>query len=112
MVVTGKWTLHYDWNCDGSYSQVDMTLNANGTFSLPPYTGKWVQVEGMILWQFDNSKTSYGGNVAGNAMTGLMSTFAGLKGCWYAIKSGATTMLLIERKPEFDVTGNKAKYTK
>jgi hypothetical protein len=109
--VGEKWVLHYDWNCDGSYSQVDITFNANGTFSLPPSsTGKWVQVEGMILWQFDNLKTTYGGNVAGSAMTGLMSTFGGLKGCWYAIKAGATTMTAKERKPELDVAGNKAKY--
>ena len=67
----------------------------------------------MILWEFDQSpKTVYGGNIAGSAMTGLMSTFTGSKGCWYAIKSGATTMLVMERMPELDVLGNKAKYTK
>jgi hypothetical protein len=109
MVVSGKWTLHFDWNCDGSYSQVDMTFNSNGTFSLAPYTGKWVQVEGMILWQFDNSNTSYGGNNAGSAIKGLMSTFGGLNGCWYGIKAGATTLLMAERKPMFDVAGTKAK---
>jgi hypothetical protein len=110
MVVSGKWTLHFDWNCDGSYSQVDITFDNNGNFSTSEgLTGKWVQVEGMILWQYAN-KCTYGGNVAGNAMTGLMSTFAGLKGCWYAIKAGATTKLVAERKPEFDTAGNKAKY--
>ena len=84
--------------------------NSNGTFALAPYTGKWVEIGGKILWQFDGSKTTYGGNIAGSAMIGAMSTFAGLNGCWYAIKAGSTTMLAKERKPEFDAGGNKAKY--
>jgi hypothetical protein len=59
--------------------------------------------------QWDSIKTTYGGNVAGNAMVGTMSTFAGLNGCWYAIRAGSTTMLAKERKPEYDASGNKAK---
>ncbi|MGB9939042.1 hypothetical protein [Methanosarcina sp.] len=112
MAVVGQWTFHYDWGCSGSYVQVGITFNNNGTFNIPSQglAGKWVQSDGMILWQFDTSKTSYGGNFAGNAMAGLMSTFAGLDGCWYAIKAGSTTMLAEERKAEFDASGDKAKY--
>lgn len=110
MTIEGRWTLHYDWGCDGSYSQVGITFNNNGTFSTQNYTGKWVQRDGKILFQYDTSnKTTYGGNFAGNAMVGIMSTFAGLNGCWYAIRAGSTTMLAEERKPEFDSSGNKAK---
>lgn len=110
MAINGEWTLHYGWGCSGSYAQVGITFNNNGTFSIPSqnYTGKWVQNDGMILFQFDTLKTTYGGNFAGNTMVGMMSTFAGLNGCWYAIKVG-TTMLAEERKPEFDPSGNKAK---
>lgn len=64
----------------------------------------------MILWQYDGLKTTYGGNVVGSAMSGAMSTFTGLKGCWYAIKAGATMMKAEERKPEFNSTGSKATY--
>ena len=75
-------------------------------------TGKWVQSDGMILFQFDqwdSIKTTYGGNSAGNAIVGTMSTFAGSSGCWYAIKVGSTAMLAKERKPEFDASGKKAR---
>jgi len=67
-----------------------------------------VQVHGMILWQFDGIKTTYGGNIVGNTMSGLMSNFAGMNGCWYAIKAGSTTMTAAESKAEFDSAGNKA----
>jgi len=33
----------------------------------------------MILWQFDGIKTTYGGNIVGNTMSGLMSNFAGIE---------------------------------
>ena len=66
--------------------------------------------DGKILWQFDGSKTTYVGNISGNAMIGAMSTFAGLNGCWYAIKVGSTIMRAEDLKPEFDVAGNKGKY--
>jgi hypothetical protein len=106
MSVVGQWTLFYGWGCSGSYSQAAMTINANGTFAIGSLTGKWVQVEGMVTWQFDN-KATYGGNVVGGAMVGLMSTFTGLNGCWYAIKARA--MAAKEEKPEYDAAGNKAK---
>jgi hypothetical protein len=109
VAIGGQWTLHYDWGCDGSYSQVGITFNNNGTFNIPNYIGKWVQNDGMILFQFDTVKTTYGGNLAGNAMVGMMSTFGGTNGCWYAIRVGSTTMRAEERKPEFDASGNKAR---
>jgi hypothetical protein len=108
MAVVGQWTLHYDWGCSGSYSQIVITFNSDGTFKTSS-TGKWVQIEGKILWQYDGLKTTYGGNVSGNAMTGVSSTFGGLNGCWYAIKAGSTAMLAEERKAEFDDSGNKVK---
>ena len=112
MVIDGQWTLHYDWGCGGSYVQVGITFNNDGTFNASGLAGKWTQRDGMILFQFDqwdSIRTTYGGNLAGNAMVGTMSTFAGLNGCWYAIREGSTTMLAKERKPEFDASGNKEK---
>jgi hypothetical protein len=113
MSIVGEWTLHYDWGCSGNYAQAGITFNNDGTFSTSEASaGKWVQTDGMILFQFDqfdSIKTTYGGNLAGNAMVGMSSTFAGLNGCWYAIRVGSTTMLAKERKPEFDSSGNKAK---
>jgi hypothetical protein len=86
-----------------------MNINNDGTFNIPSEnnTGKWIQVDGMILWQYDN-KATYRGNIAGNVMACLNSTFSGLNGCWYAIKAD-TTMLAKEEMAEFDSAGNKAK---
>jgi hypothetical protein len=113
MSIVGEWILHYDWGCSGSYSQTGITFNNDGTFSTSEEeAGKWAQTDGMILFQFDqwdSIRTNYGGNSAGNAIVGMMSTFAGSNGCWYAIRVGSTTMLAKERKPEFDASGKKAK---
>jgi hypothetical protein len=107
MAIDGQWTLHYGWGCTGNYSQAPITFNNNGTFSNPPYTGKWVQSDGKILFQFDTAKTTYGGNFAGNAMVGAMSTFAGLNGCWYAIRVGST--ITKAEEAELDASGAKTK---
>jgi hypothetical protein len=109
MAINGQWTVHYAWDCRGEYIQRGITFNDNGTFSTTSFTGKWTQIEGMILFQFDNYKTTYGGNFVGNAMVGMMSTFGGAKGCWYAIKVGTTTMMAEEDEAEFDESGSKAK---
>jgi hypothetical protein len=110
MAINGQWTLHYGWGCTGSYGQTGITLNNNGTFSSQGYTGKWIQNDGMILFQYDTAnKTTYGGNFIGNSMVGMMSTFAGLNDCWYAIRVGSTIMRDEEHKLEFDSSGTKAK---
>jgi hypothetical protein len=111
MAINGQWNIHYGWSCSGSYVQVEITFNNNGTFSVPSQNlaGKWVQNDGMILFQFDISKTTYGGNFVGNAMVGIMSTFTGLNGCWYAIRQGSTIMRIEERKPELDASGKSTK---
>ena len=84
MSIVGDWTLYYDWGCGGSYTAAGITFNNDGTFSTSEdevsETGKWVQNDGMVLFQFDSFKTTYGGNLAGNVMVGIMSTFAGLNG--------------------------------
>jgi serine protease AprX len=109
-ILATEWTWFYDWGCDGSYNQAVLTLNDDSTFAdSQGHTGKWVRVEGMIILQFDTVKTTYAGNVAGSAMVGLMSTFGGLNGCWYAIKQTSTLVLATEIKAELDVTGKKIK---
>jgi hypothetical protein len=106
MTINGQWTLHYSWGCNGTYIQVPITFNSDGTFINQSLKGKWVQNDGMILFQFDN-KATYGGNFAGNAMVGMMSTFTGSNGCWYAIRAGSTIVSTEEHKPELDASGNK-----
>jgi hypothetical protein len=105
MAIPGSWTLFYSWGCGTSYGSTAWTFNANGTWSGGGYTGKWVQIEGMLLFNFDAGATTYGANVAGNIVAGTMTTFAGLTGCWYAKKSGVTP--LTAAKQVADVAGVK-----
>jgi hypothetical protein len=88
--VPGSWTLFYDWNCTGNYSQTSMTVNSNGTWTNGQgYSGSWVQEAGMFLFDFNNSKTTYGGNLASKSITGIQTTFGGLSGCFYMLEAGA-----------------------
>lgn len=91
MAVSGTWNLKYSWGCSGGYGSTTITFNAGGTFSSPPYTGKWSQTNGNIVWRFDQSPGAvYGGVVNGGAIVGNMTTFSG-GGCFYALtQSGAT----------------------
>jgi len=90
MAVPGNWTLHYDWNSTGTYGSTAMTVAANGTWTNGQgYNGVWVQVAGVFMFQFANSKVTYAGNLADKSVTGINSTFAGLNGCFYMLEAGA-----------------------
>jgi hypothetical protein len=91
MAVTGDWTLFFDWDCDGTYSSVPMTVNAGGTFTLSGSTGLWVQIAGMFMFTFNNSETTYAGNLASKSITGISTTFSGLNGCFYMLQKGVPT---------------------
>jgi hypothetical protein len=108
MSAVGNWTLHFSWGCTGGYSTSPMTFNANGTFSLAPYTGKFVENDGKIVFKFDSSNTVYGGDIVSNDMLGISTTFGGLNGCWYALRVG-TTALEVDAKTHTDAAGNKPK---
>jgi hypothetical protein len=98
VAMEGTWTLFYDWDCDGSYSSASMTLSANGTWtSSEGYSGPWVQVGGMFIFTFDSSKTTYAGNVASKSVTGVMTTFSGLNGCFYMLQQGVPTAFAAQR---------------
>ena len=90
MAVSGTWKIFYDWGCDGGYSNTTITFNADGTFKTGEgYTGKWVQVAGMITWRYD-SGTTYAGNVIGGAINGMQTTWSGFNGCFYCTANTAT----------------------
>ena len=111
MSVPGTWTLNFDWACSGTYSHTPITFNANGTFTTGDGgSGKWNSHDGQILFQYENSlHTTYGGAVVDNAMVGISSTFSGLNGCWYAVKTTATSKSAAEHKPKHDSSGGPAK---
>lgn len=97
MAVPGDWTVFYDWDCDGGYGQTPMTLTADGKFSTGEgYTGLWVQQAGMLMFTFDNSETTYAGNLASQSITGMSTTFGGLDGCFYMLQAGVPTTFAAE----------------
>jgi hypothetical protein len=108
MSAVGNWTLHFNWGCGGSYGTSPMTFNADGTMTVAPYTGKWSESSGKIVWKFDQLFNSvYCGDEISNVMLGISSTFAGSNGCWYALRVG--TSLAAETKSELDAAGVKTK---
>ena len=65
MSVPGSWTLFYDWNSTGTYGSTSMTIASNNTWTNGQgYSGTWVQVAGILTFQFNNSKVTYSGNFA------------------------------------------------
>jgi hypothetical protein len=96
--VPGNWTLFYDWSCDGSYGKTTMTVNANGTWTNGEgYNGPWIQVAGMFMFTFNNSDTTYAGNLASKSVNGISTTFSGLNGCFYMLQQGVPTTFAAER---------------
>lgn len=96
--VPGTWTVAYDWECDGSFSSTRMTVNPNRTWvSDEGYTGKWIREAGIFIFNFDVSRTTYSGNIASKSITGINTTFRGLKGCFYMLQDGVPNPLATEQ---------------
>jgi hypothetical protein len=90
MAVPGSWTLYYDWNSTGGYGSTPMTIESNNSWTNGQgYSGTWVQVAGVLTFQFNNSKTTYSGNLADKSVTGINTTFGGLNGSFYMLEAGA-----------------------
>jgi hypothetical protein len=97
MAIPGDWTLFYDWGCDGGYGQTPMSITADGRWTNGEgSTGPWVQQAGMLTFTFDNSETTYAGNVASQSITGMSTTFSGLDGCFYMLQAGVPTTFAAE----------------
>ncbi len=125
MTATGSWTVHYDWGLTGNFHRTHLYFNFDGTFGYLAggNDGTWTQVEGLILWKFKRLpdteyNTVYSGNVNGEVMSGIMLSFNGEKGRWYAVKKGAKVFALKEKvnlpylvdkesKPKLDPVGKK-----
>src|ERR1700730_6094942 len=95
MAVPGKWQLYYDWNSTGTYASTSMTIAANNTWTNGQgFSGTWVQVAGILTFQFNNLKTTYSGNLADKSVTGINTTFGGLNGSFYMLEAGAPHVAL------------------
>jgi hypothetical protein len=91
----GLWTLHFDWGPSGNYHWTPLYFNFDGTFAYlaGANEGTWTQVDDNIIWRFKRppdaeNNTVYSGNCTRNFMSGLMLSFQGEKGHWFAVKKG------------------------
>ena len=127
MNPVGLWTLHYDWGTKGNYSWAPLYFNFDGTFAYlaGANEGTWVQVDDTIIWRFNRlqdteNNTVYSGTCTRNFMSGMMLSFEGEKGHWYAVKKGTKVFALKENKklpylvereskPKLDSTGKKVR---
>ena len=121
----GSWTLHFDWESKGNYHWTPLYFNFDGTFAYlaGANEGKWTQVDDLITWRFkrapnEENNTVYSGTATKNFMSGIMFSFQGEKGHWYAIKKGTKVFSLKENikipylldkesRPKFDPIGRK-----
>lgn len=121
----GLWTLHFDWGPTGNYHWTPLYFNFDGTFAYlaGANEGSWTQVDDNIVWRFKRlseteNNTVYSGTTSRNLMSGIMFSFHGEKGHWFAIKKGTKVysqtqnsslpyLVDKETKPKFDPTGRK-----
>jgi hypothetical protein len=125
MNPVGLRTLHFDWGPSGNYHWTPLYFNFDGTFAYlaGANEGTWAQVDDIIIWRFkrtpeSENNTVYSGNASRNFMSGLMFSFQGEKGHWYAVKKGTKIYSLKEKvkipylvdkesKPKFDPIGKR-----
>lgn len=104
--IPGTWRLYFSWGCSASYSSVNITFSAAGTYTTSEgLSGRWALIEGMLLRNYSSAPAVYAGNTAGNVIAGTMTTFGGLNGCWYMTKS--TVAAAAKSKSATDSSGNK-----
>lgn len=87
--LIGRWTLTFDWDCDGSSDEDELIFNSDGTFGDKNglKDGEWSRDGQSVSWKHDkNPNTLYKGSLAGLFMSGTMSTNDGSTGCWNAKK--------------------------
>ena len=97
--IPGKWSLTYDWDCDGSTHQYALYMYPNHTFKTSDGGyGKWAQTGDSVKLIFTNGcKPKYTGSLSsgGINMEGTMTCTPGQmnktggagQGCWNAYKT-------------------------
>ena len=97
--IPGKWSLTYDWNCDGSVHQYALYMYPDQTFrTADGGYGKWAQTRKSVKLIFTNGcKPKYTGSFSndGLKMEGTMKCTPGQmkktggtgQGCWNAYKT-------------------------
>jgi len=107
MAIAGNWQIHFDWNSTGTYSSVGITFNPGGTWTAGIFNGHWVELNGEMIFNFNNASTVYSGNVSGGAAVGIMATFSGSTGCWYMVRQGSQNAATKAAGPRLDLSGKR-----
>jgi hypothetical protein len=126
LTPVGLWTIHFDWGPKGWYYWASLYFNFDGTFGYlaGANDGTWTQVDDLIIWRFKRqsgteNNTTFSGNATRNFMSGLMFSFDGEKGHWYAVKKGTRVFAFKEKEKlpylmekesnsKFDLEGKKS----
>ena len=93
--IVGTWNTFVDWGCGGSPITANpLTFNADGTWTYVFGGGRWIQVEGMYFFNFNNAPgLVYAANVTKNAVVGIMGYASAPpnpgSGCWWGTRPGA-----------------------
>ncbi|UWZ83837.1 hypothetical protein [Occallatibacter riparius] len=74
--IVGTWDGHVAWGDSGpgvSNATTQWTFNPDGTWTYQFGGGRWIQVEGLVAWNFNKYPTLiYTANVTRNALDGIM----------------------------------------
>jgi hypothetical protein len=92
--IVGTWYGYVAWGCSGAPIQnasTTWTFKADGSWSYEFGGGRWIQVEGLVAWNFKNAANLvYTANVTLNALDGIMgypvSGSSPGTGCFYAVR--------------------------
>jgi len=105
--VAGTWDLYYDWGCNGNYSHTTITFTGSGGYyscsTGGGYSGECYQMDEEVHIQFCYSaslQVFYVGNKVGGVMTGMMLNQNNVKGCWYMVKQGYTSLSTLPSRDE------------
>lgn len=118
--IVGTWNTFVDWGCGGSPITANpLTFNADGTWTYVFGGGRWIQVEGMYFFNFNNAPgLVYTANVTKNAVVGIMGYASAPPnpgaGCWWGTHPGAPHAALAPKeeaaaKGEHDILLGPAK---
>lgn len=88
--IVGRWTLTFDWDCDGDPGEDEVIFNSDGSFGDDDNRnkGEWSSEDGSIRWEYrEDPRPLYRGSLSALYMSGTMSTIDGRTGCWTARKT-------------------------
>lgn len=115
--IIGTWNVFVDWGCDGNPLQASpFTFNSDGSWTYQFGGGRWIQVEGMVAWNFSQAEgLVYTANVTRNALVGAMGYMlddvppTSITGCFYMLRqSGGAPAALQPSRAAAEEVGSQA----